>query len=113
MKKKSAPKKRKARKFPRPDRGSRNKESKDIEYYKGIIRELEKAIRSLQSENKRLNKHEHMHENLSNEPYYEPIEDNIERCQFCKTGIMQSIIIANRIIKTCNSCGKRLKAIKL
>lgn len=94
-------------------KSSRNQESKEPEYFRGIIRELEKQVRSLQAEIKRLIKHEHMYENLKDGTEEINIEPIIKKCNSCKIGNMIELHIAGRIIRTCDDCGKREKAIKI
>lgn len=92
---------------------AKSKERNSNEYYRAIIRSLKKEVNSLKREISRFKRQEH---NFHKEDYEDPeeiLEVQLETCTDCGKGIYNELSIANRIIKTCNNCGHRPKAIKI
>lgn len=90
---------------------AKSKHGKDDEYYRGIIREQAKEIKSLQRRIKQLNKYEHFKEKL--DPILKVKEAKLEICVTCHNGSMEPVFIFDRQFFRCNHCSYRTKAIKL
>lgn len=88
-------------------RSQHHKRDEDLE---GLIRQLKSEIRNLKKRLRYFEKREHLFERID-----EPDEERIKevRCGECKSGIMEEVIVANRMIKKCNSCNYRSKAVKI
>lgn len=97
---------------------SRNKNHNEVEYLKGRVKELEKENKSLKQKLKRLEKREHLVEDISqDEEIMTDSEDTyrqlpkLTKCDDCFKGVFEEFEIMDKIIGTCNICGhrKRLK----
>jgi hypothetical protein len=80
----------------------KRRERSSDEYYRGIIREKDKLIKSLQRRVKHLEKREHLYE----DPSIDVIEDiqEGESCPRCSKGELREIDLKHIIIVKCNSC---------
>lgn len=92
----------------------RKQDKSETEHLKGIIRELQKEVRSLTKRLKHSLKREHLYEQLEPEPAPEPIEIKRRKsCDKCFVGFYDEYEILDKVIVTCDndSCGdrKRLK----
>jgi hypothetical protein len=87
----------------------------ELEHYKGLIRELEKQVRSLQRENKELSKQKHIFIDKTSDEIETSSEDTFvelkpkARCSSCGKGFLEEFEIMNKIFTTCNVCGERKK----
>lgn len=86
---------------------AKNQESKDQEWYKGIIRNLKKEIKHLKQRIRQLEKFEHNY-NHPKEKDDEPLEQ-LKKCEQCGKGFLKEIEIVGRIFETCSLCKYRSK----
>lgn len=89
---------------------ARSKHHKRDEDLEGLVRQLKSEIRNLKKRLRYFEKREHLFEKIE-----EPDEERVKypRCGECKSGMMVDIVVANRLIKKCNSCNFREKAVKI
>lgn len=97
----------------RKTKKAKSKDKNSTEYYRGIVRSLKAEVKSLKREISRLKRVEHLYEESDYEDPEEELEVQFETCGECRKGIYNELTIAGRIIKTCNNCGYRPKAIKI
>ena len=93
----------------------KKRERSEVEYYRSIIRELEKENRKLKKELKYHTKREELYEN-NREEIHEVLENKkeikvkkLKRCDDCSKGFLEEIEIMNKVFGTCNICGFRKK----
>ena len=93
---------------------TKRKSHDELEHYRGLLKEAEKKIRSLEQELKRFKKHDNLYENNKDEiqeilhkqtesKKYKDLED----CPECFKGKMQEMEIIGRVYATCEVCGFR------
>lgn len=92
-------------------KSDRAKHSKEDEYYRGIIREQEKTIRSLERRIKDLNKLEHF-KHRDKEPLVKVKDKVLITCPHCNEGKLEPIFVVGRSFFQCDNCSFRTKAIK-
>lgn len=79
------------------------------EYYKGILREKDKEIRSLQKRIRALEKQEHLYTQTVDELVEAITEDNKHnKCPQCKEGILFDLDLKYVVYETCK-CGYKEK----
>ncbi len=81
---------------------------------RGIIKELEKQVRSLQKENKELSKSKHIFIDKSDsDEISQDSEDTYikpkKRCIHCGKGFLEEFEIMGKVFGTCNICEHREK----
>jgi 3-isopropylmalate dehydratase small subunit len=87
----------------------------ELEHMRGLIKELEKQVRSLQKENKQLSKQKHIFIDKSSEEIETSSEDTFvelkprKTCQSCFKGYLDEFEIMNKVFTTCSTCGERKK----
>lgn len=90
----------------------RNKKHDETQYYKGLIRDLEKQVRNLKRQLKYYTKREHiLNEHLDDikeltSKKEEPILKKL-KCTECNKGTLDEFMVLDRLYGTCNSCGHR------
>lgn len=98
----------------------KNKERSETEYYKSLIRELQKENKQLKRQLTHHEKRKHRHDEVINDyeellTQYVPIEETSSKrkskCSECGKGDLEEFEILNKVYGTCNSCGlrKRIK----
>lgn len=93
----------------------KNKEGSQTRFLEGEIRRLKKVVRSLESENRALKKHEHQYEIIQDEEYTNDSEDTHPQlkkgipCEICGKGFYVEFEIRHMIYGTCNICESRKK----
>lgn len=85
----------------------KNKNSNEIEYLRGINKELRKENKALKRQVRDLQKHEHMYEELPE--VEEEIVSRRAKCDECFKGYMDEIEFLGRVYATCETCGHRKK----
>lgn len=88
---------------------SRDKDKSSTEYYKSIIRQLKKQVKTLQQA---LNKAGN-NIGIPDSPGDELEEEKPVTCSNCGKGHILQLIVANRIFNTCSICDFRSKGIKI
>jgi hypothetical protein len=92
----------------------KKREKNDKEYYQGIIRELKAELKRLKQQVKRLERREHHHETVKDEPEDDVQYDNYEEiCPDCHKGKLVEHIVAGRYWVSCDCCNYRTKATKI
>lgn len=86
----------------------KNKEAKDSEYYKGIIRAQKKEIRALKQRNKQLERFEYNYNTPREREIEEPLE-RLEQCGKCGKGYIKELDLMGRIFEVCSLCDYRAK----
>lgn len=82
---------------------------------RGIIKELEKQVRSLQKENRELSKQKHIFikDSQDDDDIAQDSEDTYikpkKRCKSCGKGFLEEFEIMGKIFGTCNICEHREK----
>jgi chromosome segregation ATPase len=95
-----------------PHKQNQNKEKSEVEHLKGVIRDLEKQVKSLTQKLKYFEKRSHLNElteELENDP--PPPPKRLKDCVECGKGKYEEFELLNKLYGTCNICGdrKRLK----
>lgn len=92
----------------KPRKKKKSKEGRPTEFYKSIIRSLKKEVKQLRQ---RIREVEGYHPQVDNEPEPEPVK--FELCQNCGKGHLMEVVVVGRMLKSCQLCGWRSKAIKV
>lgn len=91
---------------------TKQKSRDELEHYRGLLREAEKKIRSLEQELKRYRKHDHLYEDNKEEireiltKLEEPSKEKL-KCPNCGKGKLEELEIIGRVYGTCDICGHR------
>lgn len=107
----------------RTHRSVERKEKSDLEYYKGLIRQLKKKISSLEKENARLNKILRQEAERISDPFEEDDinTDSVEsykppkwKCKNCKHDECSEMVLPQgadiiKVYLICNNCGQKDK----
>lgn len=88
---------------------------KDVEYERGIIRELKSEIKNLKQRIKQLQRLEYNYTQSKNQPRYIPEtpKEKLVICSNCKSDYLEARIVAGRTFDSCPSCKYRSKATKI
>lgn len=91
---------------------TKNKNGSELEYLRGEVRRYKCLCRSLQREIQSLKKKEHFYEDLSDIEDEEAEESRITKlpCSDCGKGMMDQVVILNRVFHACPICGSRTHA---
>lgn len=88
----------------------KNRESKEPEYFKAIIRSQKKEIRQLQRQIKQLQKLLNYDQNKMNDIKEDSIPEEMSiTCTVCGKGEVQIIDLLGRIYHSCKLCETRIK----
>lgn len=84
----------------------------ETEHLRGLLKEAEKKIRSLEQELKRFKKHENLYENNKDEIqeilHKEPTKKkDLKKCPSCGKGHLEELEIIGRVYGSCNICSHR------
>ena len=88
----------------------KHKESRPEEFYKAQIRNLKKENQQLRRKIKELENRLAFTSDILPE---EVEESEKQKCTHCNKGYFKELVIVDRLIKVCESCGFRTKAEKL
>lgn len=93
---------------------TRKKDKSIEEHLRGEIRKLKKQVKSLTQQLKHYTKKDHLYEETQlEEPEAEVYQEYQEPCPECAKGKLDELVIAGRLLKRCNICTYRSKAVKL
>jgi len=87
---------------------ARSKESKEDEFYKGKIRDLEKLVKTLRKHIRQLEKQRHLWENTKDDDdMHEVVKEEMKvdlDCPKCKQGVILYTDLGIKMLKTCSIC---------
>lgn len=92
-----------------PHKQNQNKERGEVEHLKGIIRDLEKQVKSLTRQLKYFEKRSHLSELKleEEEPTPPPPPKKMRDCDSCGKGKYEEFELLNKVYGTCNICNDR------